>query len=124
MFPSHDRRGEFINDVDNITLISEINHEDKKIIDDLYFDKKIDYNNPEGKNIVIVYNKLPKNFEWDKIKAKNVTIYHYNDDYSYSKDEMFDRFNQVNNQIVGDISKKFFGFSWFNFFRHLVITRK
>jgi hypothetical protein len=114
---------DFINDVDNITLISEINQVDKKIINDLYFDKKIDYNNPKGKNIVIVYNKLPKNFEWDKISAKNVTIYHYNDDYSYSKDEMFDRFNQVNNQIVGDISKKFFGFSWFNFFRHLIITK-
>jgi autotransporter strand-loop-strand O-heptosyltransferase len=115
---------EFINDVDNITLISEINEEDKKVINELYFDKKIDYNNPNGENLIIVYNKLPKNFEWDMISAKNVTIYHYNDDYSYSKDDMFDRFNQVNNQIVVDISKNFNGFTWFNFFRHLVITKK
>lgn len=114
---------EFIDDVDEITLISEISEENKKVINDLYFDKKIKYNDPEGKNIVIVYNKLPKSFEWDKIKSKNVTIYHYNDDYSYSEDDMFDRFNQVNNQIVGDISKKFFGFTWFSFFRHLIITK-
>ena len=115
---------EFINDVDNITLISEISEEDKKVINDLYFDKKIKYNDPEGENVVIVYNKLPNSFEWGKIKSKNVTIYHYNDDYSYSEDEIFDRFNQVNNQIVSDISKNFYGFTWFNFFRHLVITRK
>ena len=115
---------EFIDNVDSLTIISEISEEDKEVINELYFDKKIDYNNPDGENLIIVYNKLPEDFKWNNIIAKNITIYHYNDDYSYSEDEMFDRFKQVNNQIVSDISKKFFGFSWFNFFRHLVITKK
>jgi autotransporter strand-loop-strand O-heptosyltransferase len=115
---------EFIDDFDDITLISEISEEDKKVINNLYFDKNITYNNIDGNNMVIVYNKLPKDFEWNKIKAKNVTIYNYNDDYTYSEEEMFDRFNQVNSHIVGDINRKLFGFTWFNFFRHLVITKK
>lgn len=115
---------EFINDVDEITLISKITDENKKLINELYFDKKITYNNPEGKNLIIVYNKIPENFEWDKVNTKNVTIYHYNDNYSYDEGVMFDKFNEVNNQIVNEISKKFIGFTWFNFFRHLVITKK
>lgn len=115
---------EFINYVDEITIISKITDENKKLIDELYFDKKITYNNPEGKNLIIVYNNIPKNFEWDKINAKNVTIYHYNDDYSYDESVMFDKFNEVNNQVVDEINKKIIGFTWFNFFRHLVITKK
>lgn len=115
---------EFIDDVDEITLISEISEENKKIINDLYFDKKINYNYDEGENLIIVYNRIPKNFKWNKIMAKNVTIYHYNDDYTYPKEDMFNKFNQVNNQIITQISKNFYGFTWFNFFRHLVITRK
>ena len=115
---------EFINDVDEITIISKITDENKKLINELYFDKKITYNNPEGKNLIIVYNNIPKNFEWDKVNAKNVTIYHYNDDYSYDESVMFDKFNEVNNEIVNEISRKFIGFTWFNFFRHLVITKK
>lgn len=115
---------DFLNDVDDITIISEISEENKKIINELYFDKKIKYNDFKGENLVIVYNKLPKNFEWDKIESKNVTIYHYNDDYSYKKSEMFNEFNRVNNQIVTQISKNLNGFTWFNFFRHLIITKK
>lgn len=115
---------EFINDVDEITIISKITDENKKLINELYFDKKITYNNPEGKNLIIVYNNIPKNFEWGKVNAKNVTIYHYNDDYSYDESVMFDKFNEVNNRVVDEISKKIIGFTWFNYFRHLVITKK
>ena len=115
---------EFIDDVDNITLISNISDEDRKTINELYFDKKISYNEPDGENLVIVLNKIPHNFEWEKIRTKNITIYHYNDDYNYSEEEMFNKFNETNQNIVNSVSKKLFGFTWFNFFRHLVITKK
>jgi len=115
---------EFIDDVDNITLISNTSEEDRKMINELYFDKKISYNEPDGENLVIVLNKIPQNFEWEKIQTKNVTIYHYNDDYNYSEEEMFNKFNETNQNIVNSVSKKLFGFTWINFFRHLVITKK
>jgi autotransporter strand-loop-strand O-heptosyltransferase len=115
---------EFIVDVDNITLISNLSDKDQELINELYFDKKVSYNKPDGENLIIVLNKIPKNFEWDKIRTKNITIYYYNDNYDYSVTEMFDKFNETNKNIVDDISKKIFGFTWFNFFRHLVITKK
>ena len=65
---------EFINEVDNITLISDISKEDQILINELYFDKKISYNNIKGDNLVIVLNKIPHNFEWEKIQTKNITI--------------------------------------------------
>ena len=114
---------EFLDDVENITIISEITDSGKKLIEELYFDKKINYNDPEGENLVIVYGKIPKNFEWSKIKSKKLTIYHYNHDYSYSEKDMFDKFNKINENIIKKVKMGLNNFKWFNFYRHLVITK-
>lgn len=115
---------EFIDEVDKITLITDISDENQKVLNELYFDKKITYNDVESDNLIVVLNKLPQNFDWGKIKTKNITIYHYNNEYNYSDEEVFDELNKKNQSIVENISQKLFGFTWFNFFRHLVITKK
>jgi autotransporter strand-loop-strand O-heptosyltransferase len=116
---------EFIKDVDKLTIFTDNICENE--INQLYPDKEITFNNYEEKNAVVVWNSISKeNIETLKDKLdqfENLTIYYVNEDFNITEN-LHESLSYKNNSILKDISKTLSNYTWFDFFRHLVITKK
>jgi hypothetical protein len=116
---------DFLNDVDDIVLFTD--NICQKEIDELYPDKNITFNDYESKNAVVVWDNIK-----DERKEKflevinefdNVTIYYINQNFDI-KENLNDVLSQEKQKLLNIVGKHLSNYSWFDFFRHLVITRK
>jgi hypothetical protein len=110
-----------------INLISNINDDQLLKIKSLYYDKDIVFNKPFEDNMVIVWNKFNKTQKIEilqllKDKAYNFSIYCFLDDFSVSEDGMEEYFKKSSSEFFDLINKYIKGYSFFSYFRHIVIN--
>jgi len=116
---------EFIKDVNHITLFT--NNICDKEINQLYPDKKITFNNYECKNAVILWEKISED-EKVILKEKlndfdNLTIYYVNKNFDISEN-IHETLSNEKIKVLNEVRQVLNGYSWFDFFRHLIITKK
>lgn len=112
-----------------INLISNINDDQLSKIKSLYYDKDIVFNKPFEDNMVIVWNKFNETQKIEilqllKDKAYNFSIYYFLDDFSVTEDGMEEYFNKSSSEFFDSINKCMKNYSYFNYFRHIIISKE
>jgi len=120
---------EFVEYVDDINLITDIDELQLDKIRDLYYDKNISLNDRTKQNWVIIWNKLNEEQRIKMLKALqnydgNFLIYNFLDDFNVLEDDIQKYFEDETTSFIEDVSEYETNFKWFSYFRHIIITRR
>lgn len=118
----------FLDDVDTLTLIADISVADMVKIRMIYPDKTILLNDYSCPNAVIPWNELSHNKRTEMLaKLKDfekVTIYNHVEEVKHDVETMADEFIKDHQPVLDQVAGNMFNYSWYYFFRHMVITKQ
>lgn len=120
---------DFLPQINSLSLISEMSAKQFELIKALYPDKVLELNNFKNPNLVVAWDNLSSNLKskLEKVanNASNVSICKFNDNFSLkANQEIFDKFNTENQVFVNRVSKFLSKYSWYNYFRFVIITKQ
>ena len=120
---------EFVEYVDDINLITDIDELQLDKIRDLYYGKNISVNDKTKQNWIIIWNKLNEDQRIKMLKALqnydgNFLIYNFLDDFNVLEDDIQKYFEDETTSFIEDVSEYETNFKWFSYFRHIIITRR
>lgn len=119
---------DFLPQVDSLSIISSINNKQFELLKSLYPEKDLQLNKFDHPNLVVAWDGLSSNskIELKKVanQAENISICKFNEDFTLNPENIFDEFNIENNSFVNSISKFLSGYTWYNYFRFVIITKQ
>ena len=126
---------DFLSQVDSLSLISDINSEQFELIKTLYPDKNLELNNFKNPNLVVAWDKLSPKLEKELEKVANacfnLSICKYNNDFTLKaglphngkNTNITDSFAETNTKFAQSLSKFMSGYSWWSYFRFVIVTK-
>ena len=118
----------FLDRVNELTLVANLNQEDQELIKRLYPDKTIYFNNFECKNAVVAWSELEDSSRSELLEKlstfERVTIHNHVEENFENMDDANNHFNIEHQKVLENIRGKMFGYGWFMFFRHMTITKE
>lgn len=115
----------FIKERESINLITNISNDQLTKIKSLYYDNDIFINDSSKNNLVIVWNKLTDEQKIGVLRSvvgKKYVIYNFLDNFNKSEYEVQNYFTDELCKFVRFLQQHISGFSYFHYFRHIVIT--
>ena len=118
----------WLDQVDEVSIIADINVSDMEKIRTIYHDKKIMFNNFDCPNVIIPWNELSEMKKVDLLAVlsnfNKVTIYNHYNTPSENTETMVDEFYADHQKVLDRVNGNMFNYGWFYFFRHMVITKE
>ena len=123
---------DFLPQVDTVSLISNINASQFKLLQFLYPEKDIQLNNLNHPNLIVAWDNLSYNLK-EQVKkvanqAENINICKFNNNFNLNSQDpnkdIFDDFNLENNKFVESVSNFMSNYSWYNYYRFAIITKQ
>lgn len=123
---------DFLSQVDTVSLISNINGSQFKLLQSLYPEKDIQLNNLNHPNLIVTWDNLSSNLK-EQVKkvanqAENVNICKFNSNFNLNPEDpnkdIFDDFNLENNTFVESVSNFMSNYSWYNYYRFAIVTKQ
>ena len=118
---------EFVEYVNDINLITDIDGLQLEKIKDLYYDKNITLNDRAKQNWVIIWNKLNEEQRIKTLKALqnykgNFLIYNFHDNFDVLEDDI-EKYLESEHASFLKFTGDYIHYDWFSYFRHIVISR-
>lgn len=118
----------FLDNVDQVSLIADISEAGQELIKTLYYDKSILFNDYSCPNVIVPWNKLAGANRERLLASLNVfnrvTIYNHVEGEFDNMEDATNHFNLDHQNVLDTIKGKMFGYGWFTFFRHMVVTKE
>lgn len=118
----------FLDSVDRISLIADISEADQTLIETIYHDKTILFNDYNCPNVIVPWKELSDGSRERLLASlstfERVTIYNHAEGEFDNTEDANNHFNEDHEKVLSVVKGKMFGYGWWYFFRHMTITKQ